>query len=173
MVKVFISSYRYDWWGGDDDLDNLINAGLISSSLALIAGSLVNIINNINTKEIERKLMSNFQKIQYSLSLSLIGAIAGAIVITIWSMIKDDKPVNNPFTVSFIMLLLIIGAVLLIVEICYIFKLKNIKFKIELNDGSQWDIIKTTNDKGLLLKHDDTYKIIKDYYNMPITWERK
>ncbi|WP_322555776.1 hypothetical protein, partial [Sporosarcina beigongshangi] len=106
----------------------LINAGLLSSSVALIASSIIYIINNINTKEIERKLMSNFQKVRYSLSLAFISSFVFSVLITMWTLFESNKLEYNLFIGSFIVSLLILMVVLLILEIFYIFILRKRKY---------------------------------------------
>lgn len=153
-------------------MQNLINAGLLSTSVALITSSIIYIINNFNTKEIEIKLMSNFQKIRLSLSLAFISAFVFSILITILSFFESKKLEYNLFIGSFILSLFILMIVLLFLEISFIFILRNRKYEITLKDGSKWEIIKSTSDKGLLLKQGENYKIIKDYYNMQLTVEK-
>jgi len=149
-------------------LQNLINTGLLSSTIALILSSIIYVINNFNTKDVERKLMSNFHKIRYVLSLSLVSAFLNTIVILVLYMIKGGVVTGNIFIGLFILSITVFSVILLMVELCFLFIARKFKFIIKLNDGTKWEIIKTTNDKGLLLKKGDEYKIIKDYYNLPI-----
>ncbi|HEY4601273.1 MAG TPA: hypothetical protein VIG73_08395 [Cerasibacillus sp.] len=149
-------------------MQNLINTGLLSSTIALILSSIIYVINNFNTKDVERKLMSNFHKIRYVLSLSLVSAFLNTIVILVLYMIKGGVVTGNIFIGLFILSITVFSVILLMVELCFLFIARKFKFIIKLNDGTKWEIIKTTNDKGLLLKKGDEYKIIKDYYNLPI-----
>lgn len=148
-------------------MHGLINAGLFSSSLALVISSLIYVINNFNTREIERRLMSNFQKIRYGLSLSLICALTFAVFIFLSENINSDSIEYVLSVGAFVLSLSIMIAVLLITELCFIFILRKQKYNIKLKDGTDWVIIKTTN-RGLLLKKGDEYKIINDYFDMPI-----
>lgn len=153
-------------------MQNLINISFISSSLTLVISCLIYVINNFNAKEIEVNLMSNFQKIRYGLSLSLVSAVALSIIIFLKETFEGVEPENTLAIGAFIVTISTMVLLLMLLEIWFIFMAKKRRYVIILNDDSDWEIVKTTN-KGLLLKKGEEYKIIDDYFNMPIKRELK
>lgn len=149
---------------------------LIMPIIIFIIFMIANIVNNINATALERKLMSNFQKIKITFSIAIISSI---LFVIIWITTED---VIFLFIISFIVYFILF----FLVDIWFHFKNKKFKFFIEhdVTDASDtsynWEIIKVTKGKDLLIKKVETskdkgdsfknefYKIIKNEINIPI-----
>ncbi|MDO6448078.1 hypothetical protein [Oceanobacillus profundus] len=152
-------------------MNDLSTIGLIITSLGLVGNCIIYIINNFNTTVVERKLMSNFQKVRYPLSLSFVSAIVVSTFIIVFEGDKLELGLFISFISLFIFSVIVYVIVLLGVDLFFILKNRKYTFKITLDSGRDWKIIKATNHKGLLLERGRQYKFIKDYHDMPITME--
>ena len=64
------------------------NVKFFSAIISSITLCVIYVMNNFNNTELERKLMTNFQKVKFNLSLSFIGAFITSSLVTIWFIIK-------------------------------------------------------------------------------------
>lgn len=183
MVKIPSLSYYVGNINGEEYLmDYLIEYGFLSLFLASFIASISYTANNINANILERKLMTNFEKIKLPFSVAFTGSTILIVAIILFYAFTN-KGIRENLLVVFALTLLLLFIVILITDILYSkFKSKKFRYFITLVNGSmaksEWEIIKMTSSNHLLLKQVDdknheSFKLIRNYDNLSIRIEKK
>lgn len=155
-------------------LMELLNWSLIPAFLAVIINSVIYLINSFKATDIERKLMSNFQRFKYPLSVSVVFSLIFSVIFTILYLTEGTKLDYNSFIGLFILFLAIYVVSLSIVDAIINYRIfKRYEFKIKPSDSDkdlEWKIIRVNHKGELILQreNEDEYRIVKDYYGMSI-----
>lgn len=145
---------------------------LIPASFVLAV--VVTIIDYVNTTEFERILMSGFQKVRAVLSLIAFGsAIIAILPLIAWLTDKEKFNVTDIMKYFAVIFLLLLFFSMMIWKIISLFISKP-EYNIYLKENDKWQIVKVCNNQKLLLqKNENTFKVITDYDNLLIerVWE--
>lgn len=146
----------------------------ITAVVPIIIGLLSHIFNNGNANPLERKLMSNFQKIKITFSTTIITSILFTVISRLGAIeyiLKKDNlnEVINQFIFSFV----VFFSLLILVDIIFHYRNKKFKFLIKHGPFDKWEIVKVTKGKDLLIKkvdesEDEFYKVVKNEINIQI-----